>query len=96
MIIVNAHRINQNGYILNTEEGDFYFIPRLDPAETVEAVIELCASHIPDRFGYDFMRDIQVLTPMRKGDTASTILMQGSSSGSTRLTKESPRSWRVV
>jgi exodeoxyribonuclease V alpha subunit len=70
MIIVNAHRINQGMEpILNTEEGDFYFIPRLDPGETVEAVIELCASHIPDRFGYDFMRDIQVLTPMRKGDT---------------------------
>lgn len=70
MIIVNAHRINRGlEPIFSTEEGDFYFIPRLDSRETVDAVIELCASHIPERFGYDFMRDIQVLTPMRKGDT---------------------------
>ena len=69
-IIVNAHRINRGLQpVFNTDEGDFYFIPKLDPRETVEAVIELCASHIPERFGYDFMRDIQVLTPMRKGDT---------------------------
>lgn len=70
MIIVNAHRINRGMEpILNSEEGDFYFIPKLDPQETVKTVIELCAVHIPERFGYDFMRDIQVLTPMRKGDT---------------------------
>jgi len=69
-IIVNAHRINRGlEPIFNAEEGDFYFIPRLNPREVVEAVIELCAVHIPERFGYDFMRDIQVLTPMRKGDT---------------------------
>lgn len=69
MIIVNAHRINRGMEpILNTEAGDFYFIPKLDSQETVRAIIELCAAQIPDRFGYDFMRDIQVLTPMRKGD----------------------------
>lgn len=70
MIIVNAHRINRGlEPIFSTDEGDFYFIPRLNAQEAVKTVVELCVSHIPERFGFDFMRDIQVLTPMRKGDT---------------------------
>lgn len=70
MITVNAHRINHGlEPIFCEDEGDFYFIPKRSPGETVKAVVELCARQIPERFGYDFMRDIQVLTPMRKGET---------------------------
>lgn len=75
MIIVNAHRINRGLQpIFSDDEGDFFFIPKPNPRETVKAVLELCARHIPERFGYDFIRDIQVLTPMRKGDAGVTNL----------------------
>jgi exodeoxyribonuclease V alpha subunit len=70
MIIVNAHRVNRGEQpVLNVEDSDFYFIAKRDSASVVDTVIELCASIIPERFGYDPGRDIQVLTPMRKGDT---------------------------
>jgi len=30
-------------------------------------VVDLCTRRIPDTYGYDPMKQIQVLTPMRKG-----------------------------
>ncbi|CAF0698909.1 SF1B family DNA helicase RecD2 [Candidatus Methylacidithermus pantelleriae] len=46
---------------------DFYFIPREDPQEIAELVIELVAERIPARFGFHPIRDIQVLAPMNRG-----------------------------
>ena len=68
-IIVNAHRINHGLQpVLNADESDFYFIRKTDSRSVVNAVIELCAEIIPEKFGYDSKKEIQVLTPMRKGD----------------------------
>lgn len=70
LIITNAHLINQ-GLVpsVNNEEGDFYFIQKLSGKDTANTVVELCMRIIPERFGFDPLRDIQVLSPMRKGDT---------------------------
>ena len=69
MIIANAHRINRGVQpVINEEESDFYFIRKANSRAVVDAVIELCAAIIPEKFGYDSKKDIQVLTPMRKGD----------------------------
>lgn len=77
MIILNAHKINQGIQpLINGEESDFYFIQRMDAREAVKAVVELCAAKIPERFGFDPMREIQVLTPMRKGETGVYSLNQ--------------------
>lgn len=69
-IITNAHLINQ-GHMpdLNHEEGDFFFIPKLSNKDVTECLTDLCANHIPERFGLDPLKDIQVLSPMRKGET---------------------------
>lgn len=69
-IISNAHLINQ-GLMpeLNTEEGDFYFIPKLGSKSVNECLIDLCVNKIPEQFGFDPIRDIQVLSPMKKGET---------------------------
>lgn len=68
-IITNAHLINQgNMPNLNEEEGDFFFIPRLSGNDVINCIIDLCTNHIPERFGID-PKDIQVISPMRKGDT---------------------------
>ncbi len=70
LIITNAHLINQGNIpAINQEEGDFYFIQKLSSHEVSAAVVDLCTRIIPERFGLDPIKDIQVLSPMRKGDT---------------------------
>ncbi|MDQ2085110.1 ATP-dependent RecD-like DNA helicase [Herbivorax sp. ANBcel31] len=68
MIVVNAHRINRGEEaILNNKDKDFFLVSRNSPMEIVKAVIELSSTRIPKCYGFEPMRDIQVLTPMRKG-----------------------------
>jgi exodeoxyribonuclease V alpha subunit len=49
-------------------EGDFYFIEADDPAVIIDRVITLVRERIPDRFGWDPLRDVQVLTPMNRSE----------------------------
>ena len=70
VIITNAHLINQGVMpAIHQEEGDFHFIPRLKGEEVSKSVVELCERIIPEGFGFDPFRDIQVISPMRKGET---------------------------
>ncbi|HHW23080.1 MAG TPA: ATP-dependent RecD-like DNA helicase [Clostridiaceae bacterium] len=69
-IISNAHLINMGQMPeLNHDEGDFYFITKLGGRSVNECIIELCSNKIPEQFGFDPIRDIQVLSPMKKGET---------------------------
>ena len=76
-IITSAHRINQ-GVIpdLFRPEGDsdFYFVQADDPETTVLRIIELVKTRIPQRFGLDPIRDIQVLCPMNRGGVGARSL----------------------
>ena len=69
-IIVNAHLIN-NGIIpsfkTGLHENDFYFIQQEDPEKVLKIILELAKNRIPRRFGFNFVNDIQVLTPMHRG-----------------------------
>ena len=67
-IIVNAHKIN-NGQepILNEKNSDFFFLKTEAPAITRNVVVELISKRLPKAYGYDFSRDIQILTQSRKG-----------------------------
>ncbi len=68
MIIVNAHRINKGEKpFLNLKDKDFYFVGRKTPESIVDTVKDLCARRLPQKYGYDPMKHIQVLTPTRKG-----------------------------
>jgi len=68
MITVNAHRINRGEPpLLNTKGKDFFFIQRNSLDSIVKTVVDLCSKRLPDAYGYDPMKHIQVLTPMRKG-----------------------------
>ena len=72
-IVSNAHRINRGDYPqFNTE--DFFLIERKDPAKALETVVELVATRMPSKFGLDPLRDIQVLTPMHRGEVGVTRL----------------------
>jgi len=80
MIVVNAHKINSgempcfddksNG----TSPCDFYFIEQNDPDKALEIIKELVTLRIPQKFGFDPVKDIQVLTPMHRGSVGTTRL----------------------
>lgn len=69
LITVNAHRIN-NGEMphLNKKGNDFYFIRSENSEDILNTIIDLVNRRLP-KFNKDWdkLRDIQVLTPMRKG-----------------------------
>jgi len=69
-IVVNAHRINKGQMPESPkagEESDFYFVEIADPEEGVPKIIQMIKERMPRRFGFDPMRDIQVLCPMNRG-----------------------------
>jgi exodeoxyribonuclease V alpha subunit len=66
-IVTNAHRINSGEMPLGEDAEDFFLVRR-DEAEGLQnALLEMVAERIPRKFGFDPIRDIQVLTPMRRG-----------------------------
>jgi len=69
-IITTAHQIN-SGMIpapsTKDELSDFYFIEREEPEHIARTLVELVKRRIPDRFGLDPIRDVQVLCPMNRG-----------------------------
>lgn len=70
LIVVNAHRINKGMFpavAKDNKKGDFYFVQKAEPEEVLNTIIDLVQNRIPDKFGYDPLDDIQVLTPMHKG-----------------------------
>lgn len=76
-IIVNAHRIN-NGYMPQFEDSraqtDFYFIEQTDPENVLSVILSLAGRRIPESFGFDPVREIQVLSPMHKGTVGAANL----------------------
>ena len=69
MIIVNAHKINNGEMpILNKRDKDFYFIENNDPDKILNSIITLINTRLPNfNKHWDKMRNIQILSPMRKG-----------------------------
>lgn len=69
IIVVNAHRINKGQLPEeNALSEDFFFVSRNNPQSTSSAILELCTTRIPEKYGLDSIRDIQVLSPSKKGD----------------------------
>ena len=68
MIVQNAHRIiGGEEPVLNAEGSDFYFVARGSTDAIAAAVAQLCQTRLPQAYGYDPMKQIQVLSPMKKG-----------------------------
>jgi exodeoxyribonuclease V alpha subunit len=76
-IITSAHRVNR-GSLLDLSkpdgESDFYFVQADDPDVAVTRIVELVKTRIPQRFGLDPIRDIQVLCPMNRGGVGARSL----------------------
>ena len=75
-IVRNAHRINRGVYpeFDQRDDSDFLYIPRKTPEEMADAAVALCRRILPERYGYDPMRDIQVIAPSRKGPAGIPVL----------------------
>jgi exodeoxyribonuclease V alpha subunit len=82
-IIVNAHAVNA-GIVpeldppagTDARRSDFYFVDRDDPAAALDTLVDLVSSRIPERFGFDPMSEVQVLTPMHRGLLGTISLNQ--------------------
>ncbi len=79
-IITNAHKINKGEYPnLKEKDKDFFFMRRNGVQELSSLIVSLVSSRLPKYLNCDPIRDIQVLTPMRKsplGVTALNTLLQ--------------------
>jgi exodeoxyribonuclease V alpha subunit len=77
LIVTNAHRINDGEPPLANTEGadaDFFIVERRDPEKARATILELVGTRIPQRFGLDPSRDVQVLTPMNRGPVGALAL----------------------
>ncbi len=75
-IITNAHRINK-GMSIEMRSGsnsDFYFIEESTPEKASELIVDLCSRRLPKHYRIDPVRDIQVLTPMQRGEVGAVNL----------------------
>ena len=71
-IILNAHRVNNGENFLSKEEQtglneDFFFIEETNQEKMLEEVISLCTGRLEKYGNYDFFKNIQVITPTKKG-----------------------------
>lgn len=76
-IITHAHAINQGLPPKVTAKGkdsDFYFIDSAEPDNIQEKLLEIVLSRLPKRFGFDPIKDIQVLVPMNRGGLGARSL----------------------
>ena len=78
-IITNAHAVNAGRLpdlspVPKNMISDFYWIEKEDPELVISDISKMVCQRIPDRFKFDSMRDIQVLTPMNRGSCGTKLL----------------------
>jgi len=75
MIIVNAHSIN-DGIMprLDVKDSDFFFVKRETALQIKELIIDLTVNRLPKKYDCDYLDDIQIITPTRKGDLGTAEL----------------------
>jgi exodeoxyribonuclease V alpha subunit len=77
LIVVNAHRIH-DGDMPDLGSGaarDFFFLEQDDPAEAAALIRDLVITRLPKRYGLR-PHDIQVLSPMHRGELGAGNLNQ--------------------
>jgi exodeoxyribonuclease V alpha subunit len=80
-IVMNAHLINQGKMPkLTVPDGrntsDCYFVEADDPQRVLKLLQNIVSKNLPERFGYDSVEDIQVLSPMNRGKLGAANLNQ--------------------
>ena len=70
LIVVNAHRVNQGAFpVLPRRFGevDFVFVELQDPGAIKARLLDLVSWQLPRGYGFDPVRDLQVISPMHRG-----------------------------
>ncbi len=69
MIVQNAHLINKGSMpICNKQNTDFFFMREDFNDEIIDLIVDLYVNRLPIKYEYDSVKDIQILSPMKKGD----------------------------
>ena len=68
-IISNAHEINKGKMPTFSKNisSDFFLFPAEDAEKAAAWIVDLVSSRVPEKFSFDPVNDIQVLTPMYRG-----------------------------
>ena len=72
-IILNAHRINEGKLFIKKDESedeldeDFFYIKENNQEKILDQVISLCNGRLKKMGDYDFFKNIQIITPTKKG-----------------------------
>ena len=71
-IIVNSHRVNDGEYFLEKEEqkdlkDDFFYIKEKSQDVMLAQLISLCKGRLENFGNYNFFKNIQILSPTKKG-----------------------------
>ena len=72
-IIINSHRVNNGEKFISKEETkedlkqDFFFIPEISQENILKQIISLCNGRLKKFGNYDFFKNIQIITPTKKG-----------------------------
>jgi exodeoxyribonuclease V alpha subunit len=82
-IILNSHKVNEGESFIgikqeNEEEllQDFFFIQENNKENIIKQIVSLCTGRL-ERYGnYDFIKNIQVITPTKKGNLGTKELNQ--------------------
>ena len=76
-IVEVAHGILQGRVpeaTVGRDGGDFFFIEAANGRHARSLILELVSQRIPKRFGFDPLRDVQVLCPMYRGEAGADTL----------------------
>jgi exodeoxyribonuclease V alpha subunit len=78
MIVLNAHRINQGKFPIKSKEeppkADFFWVEEEDPKKVQQLILFMVTKRIPEVYAFDPLKDIQVLSPMHKGEIGTIEL----------------------
>ncbi len=78
MIVVNSHRINTGAFPVQSPksppEADFFWVEQNEPSVVQQRIVELVCEKIPHTYGLSPFSEIQVLSPMHKGEVGTLAL----------------------
>lgn len=82
-IVINSHRVNEGEHFISKEEmeaeennylEDFFYINETDKNKILLQVLSLSGERLKNYGDYDFLKNIQIITPTKKGDLGTKEL----------------------
>lgn len=82
-IIINSHRVNEGEHFIQKEEievaeekylEDFFYIDETDRNKILYQVLSLSGERLKNYGDYDFLKNIQIITPTKKGELGTKEL----------------------